>query len=567
MSRLTCRQAFVWAPLFASTQIAVIVCSLLVAGFSAGCGRRNDAPIAVDEYSRSFGDGSTPLSTEKTTQWVGPNAFTVAPGVYVLGDMSPSAVYAIDTGAGVILIDSGVDESGRLLRESLIRVGLSIEDVRYVLLTHAHYDHVFGANKVREVSGAVVCAGRGDCDVLRDADTVVLFSLFPRTPYSGRPIPIDRELAGEEEIKLGDCTIRVISTPGHTPGSTCYLMTKGQQRILFSGDTIASVNLGPATYPVNISPRFRGDAAAYLRTVERLVAMPTPDLLLPGHPRQQARFQSMEMETADWTRMLEAAASELKTVVSRQRSDGRDSLDDSAKEIEKGLYYLGTLESVAVYCLVNGEDVIAVNAPGGDAFAAFLVAAMNQLGLESKQPDAVLLTSTQDRFCSGLKSLSPTTPVTCGSDTTSVIEAGAQRVLSIDSLADAVGLPIEAVPLDDGRDAIAYSLSIGDRDVLWTPNVPRNIAMVWRDRINGLHHSGLLQPQSRELIDGLAESDDASSAYKSALETLSQRVPDVWLPSVPMSGQNANLYDDDWQIVLDANKMAVSFAWKQATGQ
>ncbi len=85
------------------------------------------------------------------------------------------------------MIDTGVHEGGFLLRECLLQVGLKVEQVRYILLTHAHYDHVYGANKLREMSGAVVCAGRDDCEVLRTADVDALLSLFPSHPYSGAP--------------------------------------------------------------------------------------------------------------------------------------------------------------------------------------------------------------------------------------------------------------------------------------------------------------------------------------------------------------------------------------------
>ena len=95
-------------------------------------------------------------SADLRTEWVGPDTVTVAPGVHVLGRLFPSAAFAIETNDGVILIDSGVDESGRLVRSGFAEVGLQIKDLRYILLTHAHYDHVFGANKLRSISGAIV---------------------------------------------------------------------------------------------------------------------------------------------------------------------------------------------------------------------------------------------------------------------------------------------------------------------------------------------------------------------------------------------------------------------------
>ena len=244
------------------------------------------------------------------------------------------AAFAVETNQGIILIDTGVDEGGSVLRECLLQVGLKVEQVRYILITHAHYDHVYGANKLREMSGAVDCAGRDDCEVLRSADTDALNSLFPKHPYSGDPIEVDRELDDGDVIELGEVKIRTIGAPGHTPGSVCYLLEKESQQILFSGDVIASLNFGPATYPVHISPRYRGDAKAYLQTINLLLAMKPPDLLLTGHPRQQTRLQTIRMDEPQWTALLRPAKTELQQVVNRHQQDGADFLDGTAREMK-----------------------------------------------------------------------------------------------------------------------------------------------------------------------------------------------------------------------------------------
>ena len=217
-------------------------------------------------------------------------------------------------------------------------------DLKYILLTHAHYDHVFGTNRLRSISGAKVCAGRDDCEILRQMDLPILFSVFPDFDYFGGPIEVDQELEDGDVIKLGDVKIEVLATPGHTPGSVCYLMHKDGQSILFSGDVIASLNFGPATYPVHISPRYRGDAESYLKTINRLLEMEPPDLLMTAHPRQMIRRYSARVDKTRWKQLLEPAKAEVELAIERQQRDGADFLDDETKEIEPGLWLLGLLD-------------------------------------------------------------------------------------------------------------------------------------------------------------------------------------------------------------------------------
>ena len=486
-------------------------------------------------------------SADIRTAWVGPDTVTVAPGVHVLGRLFPSAAFAIETNDGVILIDSGVDESGRLVRSGFAEVGLQIKDLRYILLTHAHYDHVFGANKLRSISGAIVCAGRDDCQPLRAADQEAMFSVFPRVEYSGDPIHVDRELDDGDVIEIGDVMIEVLSTPGHTPGSVCYLLHKDNQRILFSGDVIASLNLGPATYPVHLGPHYRGDAEQYLQTIRRLLAMDPPDLLLTGHPRQQQSVYSVKLMPGQWQHLLRPAETELEQVVAQHRADGRDFLADHPKQIESGLWYLGVLDQIGVYVLEIDEQWVVINAPGGEQFPAFLSARQKLLDLPAKQPAFVLLTSADQPSWSGLRSLDPRTRLVAAEPVWASLTRDGIDLIR----ANSTELGIETIALGGTN---AYSVAVGGKQVLLTPKVPRNLSLFWKDRLTGATQSGAIEPQTSQLRTELGASATAAIAYRDALEQLAKLQPDIWLPAMPLVGQNANLYDDQWRRIIDDNR-------------
>ena len=212
---------------------------------------------------------------------------TLAPGVHMLRGLGPSVAYAIETSAGPVLIDSGLEADAAPLKAEMARLMLDWRSIPAVLLTHVHGDHCGGAEHLREAAGAKVHAGRGDAGVLRaGTPRDAFFSAFYMPNHSPHKTSVEVELDGGEDLVFGDTHVRAIGTPGHTPGSICYLLERGGRRILFSGDVI--MHLGDekplGTYSAYLAPRHRGDAGTYLASIRELRDLPAPDLVLPGHP-------------------------------------------------------------------------------------------------------------------------------------------------------------------------------------------------------------------------------------------------------------------------------------------
>ncbi|TWU03312.1 MBL fold metallo-hydrolase [Neorhodopirellula pilleata] len=553
IDRISCRIGF-HIPRFAGVlrrMWGVPVCvwsSMLL----VGCGKRDEVEFRPPiEYATVESAKILDAGMDVRTNWLGPKTVTVFPGVHALSELFPSAVYAIESEKGIVLIDAGVEAECHLLHESMIKVGLQLSDVGRVLITHAHYDHVFGANRIRELSGASIAIGSEDADVLRTLDLDALYSLFPRTPYEGGPIEVDQTLDDGDVIDLGDATITVVAAPGHTPGCRCFLLEKDSTRIFFSGDVISSLNFGPATYPVHISPKFRGDAEQYLATLDRLLAMPPPDILLPGHPRQQTRGYDVRLSSGQWKSLLMPAREEVQQAVARQLHDGKDFLDGLAKQVESELYYFGEIDGVAVYASVQNGKVIAFNAPGGDRFGEFFEKRAREFELPSVQPDAVVITTPEEVAYSGIGSLDPSTTIFAPRSVTDQLQSNAMVIESFDRWTERFGDRMEVIELPLG---VACLIRLQSKQVLITPPAPRNISIAWTTRTSGQRTTSPLQPQAMNLQGELDESTAMAEDYLATVERLGSIRADIWLPARPFSGQNANLYDDDWQRILESNR-------------
>lgn len=115
--------------------------------------------------------------------------------------------------------------------------------VKYILLTHGHFDHVLGINRMNEVLGAKVYVHKGDKEqVVNTRSVMMMFGL----PTEGVENPkITGTLSDAGELTLGNQVIKVIETPGHTPGGVCYLIGD----CLFSGDTLFHGTIGRIDLP------------------------------------------------------------------------------------------------------------------------------------------------------------------------------------------------------------------------------------------------------------------------------------------------------------------------------
>lgn len=211
--------------------------------------------------------------------WVQPTApFKIVGNIYYVGSKGLAA-YLIATPKGLILLDGTMAQNVPGIEANIKALGFKLSDVKILLNSHAHFDHADGLAQLKKDTGAKLAAMAGDVWALEngkhDSDQ----------NYTGAftPVKVDRVLKSGDTVTLGGVTLTAIATPGHTKGSTTWLMTTrtpwGVKRVIFPGSlSVAGSKLvGNMRYP-NIVADFRTSFA-------RMAAMKA-DIVLPAHPEQ-----------------------------------------------------------------------------------------------------------------------------------------------------------------------------------------------------------------------------------------------------------------------------------------
>lgn len=144
----------------------------------------------------------------------------VVDGIYYVGT-NAIAQFLIVTDAGNILLDTGFEASVPELRRNIEALGFRYGDIKLILTSHAHIDHVQAHALVRQQTGAQVVASA--------ADAVFIESGGKGEPaFDGElewtPSRVDRRVADGEQVTLGSTTLTAHITPGHTPGATTWTM-------------------------------------------------------------------------------------------------------------------------------------------------------------------------------------------------------------------------------------------------------------------------------------------------------------------------------------------------------
>ena len=218
----------------------------------------------------------------------------VADGVYQLGTSWVNFFLVVED-VGLTFIDTGFPSYVPMARNALGRLGRTHADVKAIVLTHTHIDHIGGARKLAEETDAPVLVHKIEAGIATGSDRPVIPKSFITNMWRPNALALVAHAAtngGAKRITVRDVTTydsdemldvpgkpRVVFTPGHSAGHSSILLE--ERKVLFAGDAMSMRSLytgktGPMLHPVNEDPR---QARASLTKLEGTPA----EIVLPGH--------------------------------------------------------------------------------------------------------------------------------------------------------------------------------------------------------------------------------------------------------------------------------------------
>ena len=179
-------------------------------------------------------------------------------------------VYLIVSGSEAAIVDAA--DCCDVLQESLREMGATL---KYTLLTHGHPSHVSSLSRIKKEMGGMICVHPSDQDLLRQQEV---------------GLEADLLLTDGQPLKLAEATIKVLHTPGHTPGSLCYHLREAGA--FFTGDTLLKGEFGKIWGPHSMG--------LMLRSLKRLNSViPPKTSIYPGHGPSSTMSKEAWLDTLD----------------------------------------------------------------------------------------------------------------------------------------------------------------------------------------------------------------------------------------------------------------------------
>jgi metallo-beta-lactamase class B len=236
--------------------------------------------------------------------------FKIMGNVYYVGANNIASIL-VATPRGHILLDTGTQKMAAVVFPNIVKLGFKPADIKVMLISHAHYDHMETMETIRRITGATVAALEAEVPAL-----VSGHDLSSNETWGQEPIQVGRVLKSGEDIQLGGSTVKAIWTPGHTPGAAAYFITTQED-----GRTYQIVYGGPPG-PITGDPRYDTRPEDAFNSYKALRAM-NPDILISGHPQNlfkgklealwaNKRPSPLALAAGQWAKMIDESEANFK---------------------------------------------------------------------------------------------------------------------------------------------------------------------------------------------------------------------------------------------------------------
>ena len=302
---------------------------LLPALLLAGCAA-TPTPDAVSMPSLAAANLSGASFSESCEDWdewdKAAPPFRIRGDSWYVGTCGIAAIL-VASPQGHVLIDSGTEAGGELILANLRRIGVDPEDVRYILASHEHFDHVGGHAILANATGAQIIASPLAAPVLESGMVSDEDPQADAGHAAMAPVKVARIIQDGETLTLGDIAITAHATPGHTPGAMSYTWTAcasddeppACRRIAYV-DSLSPVSAD--SYRFSDHPQ---TIAAFRTSISKVSQLPCDELLTP-HPSASSLIEKLRDGTlgspGQCQRYAAALTSALDKRLSKERAGG-----------------------------------------------------------------------------------------------------------------------------------------------------------------------------------------------------------------------------------------------------
>jgi metallo-beta-lactamase class B len=208
--------------------------------------------------------------------------FRIVANVYWVGTYDLSS-YLIVTPQGDILINTGLADSVPQIRSNIESLGFKVSDIKILMATHAHWDHVAGMAEMKRITGARLLATQADAVLLEDGgQSDFRWGGDPGAAFA--PVKVDQKIKDGEKVRFGGMELTVHHHPGHTKGAASFSFTVQEggrsYRVLIANP--GAINAGVVLLH---NPKYPNIVEDYARTFHAQKEL-TTDIFLASHAGQ-----------------------------------------------------------------------------------------------------------------------------------------------------------------------------------------------------------------------------------------------------------------------------------------
>lgn len=248
--------------------------------------------------------------------------FQIFGNTYYVGVHGLSAVL-ITSPDGHVLIDGALPQSAPLIAQHVQQLGFKIEDVKLILNSHVHYDHAGGIAELQEITGAKVIASDIAARVLRTGKLErndPQFEILKLYPAVGEV----EALGARKSVNVGKLQLKVIHTPGHTPGGTSWSWQSCEGRRCLNmiyGDSLNAVS--DDSFKYGGDDRYPNAASDMTSSIAALAAAPC-DILIAAHPNFTGLWSIIdEHGKGDRAKLIDSASCTRYAAAGKERLEKR----------------------------------------------------------------------------------------------------------------------------------------------------------------------------------------------------------------------------------------------------